>query len=512
MVGTGHILSPEILRLQREGLLYPEEQYAFWPISEDLIMKSMDYRDNGDIVFRSKDQTAILRLFSNGFFFEVEYKYFFSRANNPKTFDLPLSTDDSNSVQIRKTHKSVSKGNSVNLRKIYNILDFPPEWSYPLLVVLMKYEERALKKDRCLNYRVNFSKEFLSFASSYFTHIAPSMSCHSVLNDQLFSTRSLPSDDRTEFLPEKYGVYEDHMFNHLPDPLAASDASITIDAKEIESKASLGVPEAIFHKDCVAFLNKSLGIAIAMNLETQLVYLIDGAKDRTTVYFTNQKCLHTEKELRIRRFRQDSTPKEIDKHVQSCIRECREFLAASAKEQYSFNFRPKKEPVPKKGQSKKILAVTSNSTGEFKVYKDGTVKILFRDQTIIKLNYERKYAVLKTNNGKKRTLNIENPEGFGYYVLHAINFYEDFFFQNTVLTQRLKAHYAKSDELIKGCDEKLLKSVSFLEMDSLEQGKMGDISKFFNKENVNLSNLSQSTLSTGTTAVFRENLSKKINE
>lgn len=450
---------------------------AGWGRTESAIKKYLKILPDGSIQFSSVDDLAKITLFPNGFLFQVDYQQYLPKKKPLWVNRAMLGEDTENFTKdflnsVGTSAKSMKKEMNVmrmgyeyvKVQKIFNIWDFPVQWSYPLYIVLAKYEEVLSQRGKTINISARFSLDFGRWVNENLQELShfPNFNNFSEQPDPVFQT---PKRD-TEYLlkqnlTELTDTSADVVYTELSKDIKALDETDEIpigkDSWKDDNKSPLADlyrnDSPVYYqytKDFVIWLSSN-GQAVIYSSRDQSIFLLNNEGTFFSQYLTNERSVLAKEEDEYEmKFHKDTIPPrirnskcpegyEIHEPVNEALR-----MKAKAKivtlnepqnqhksRTYDINFDPR-------AANFELLQKVTNPIGCFEAYKNRTVKVLFSDRTILRIDYGDEHASIISKTGESLKVLIDKPNDYAYYINHALDFYEDMFLDSTTKVQKIQ--------------------------------------------------------------------------
>lgn len=458
-------------------LMLNKISYCSWPILPESVEKSLKVNGDKSIEFRSIDNLTTITLLDNGVVFEIEYPQMLPKKkpmwvnkvlyedkyedNYNFTKDF-LSNLDLGAKAAKKERNIMKMGYEyIRMKKVFSIFDFPIEWSYALLVVFDKYENVLSQSGHTVKYRPNFSVQFLS----WFENLA-SQPC------------SYDMDECGIFGMMK--ATDDIIMNEIPATNGGRDSSEDkenikmINRKDIWNNDSINpladfyqrelIPKHQINEEYVLWLTNFDEIFVWIQADNSMLISSQNGKYFSHIYRNVSNVLQQEEsydsfELK---FSHDTVPPMIRskkktgisydlanvvKKAHSMVNKAswNKELSQKTVTLNSLTSQKSNEEDICKMMPFDVIHQAKNEYGLFEAFKNKSIKIVFMDRTILRINFGQDFATILTKLGDTVKVRLDMPNEFSYYVNIALEYFEHVFSDPATKIQRINESIIMSE-------------------------------------------------------------------
>jgi len=411
---------------------------------------------------------ASLRLIENGMVFEVEYLQILPKKKPMWVNKLLYEDKIENSFNFTKdflsgigaprssvkTEKNVMKMGYeyIRMTKRYSIFNFPIQWSYPLLVVFDQFEEKMNQAGLTVRYRPRFSMEFLTWFENIDNltlseegDLTESTECGTlgiIKASADIIANIIPGSDVT--IPEdkksltKKDLWEDDNINPLSN----------LYSKELK-------PHHQISENFIFWLTDFGEVLIWVQDDNSLILSSQEGK-YFTHFYRNVKVPIDQDSLDSYEFKfsiETIPPVTRSKRKMNCsysltevIKNAQKFVANAKLSELNAQTSTlpevinsqKKEEELYKSMPFEVIHQSKNGYGFFEAYKNKSIKVVFTDRTVLRINFGQDVAQILTKNAERVEVRLDRPNDFKDYVKIACEYYENVFTDPKTKLERMK--------------------------------------------------------------------------
>ena len=518
--------------------------HCTWPVSQKSLEKAVKLKEDNTIEFKAIDETALIRLYDNGIIFEVEYLQVLKNkkpiwVSKPQTETQSRNEYSSTKELIRDIvyKREANKESSnvlklgfeyVRVKKIFSIFDFPVRWSYPLFVVSQKFQEIYNRKGFSPRFHPSYPEVFKQFMSGLTDGVVEdpdlfnsevseigilSVGSDAIINELPNVQNGLSDEEKESKVLTFNDVWQKDNVNPLSNLyrnddklhyqfsddfmvwlIEGSEALIWV---QVDNSLILSSKEGNFYTHF--YKNCKLTLDQEQNYETceykfskDTVALITRSKKTSDAYSLQEVISDVVKIIEKRKL---NAFEEKTTNIKAVVEE------SNAKEYY------KTLPFESIDQRR-------NEHGLFEAFKNRSIKVVFKDRTVLRINFAEEFASILTRLGDQIRIRVDSPQEFEYYVHVALEYYDDVFMDAQSKLQRADETSYRNDminyELEK--NQRLLSIVSNSSQ-SLKFDPMAySGNNFYDKENEPRSFNQSRYIEDNSSSFDFEEMNKKIQE
>lgn len=444
--------------------------HCTWPIQGKSREKFLKVREDGSIEFNSTDNTASIRLLDNGVIFEIEYlqllnqkkpiwvnrSHFEDNTDNKVSSTMELIRDIA-SKRSKKENPNVLKlgFEYIKVKKRFSILNFPACWAFPLSVVIQKFEELWNNKGFSLRLQPAYPQQFLFFLDS-------------------FKGNTLDNFEEINLELSPLGILiltPDSIMNELPLAQTINEQeSKLVSSNNIWQKDNVN-PTSDFYRNesklhhqfvenFVVWLTPNYEVLIWVQADNSLILSsneggfythfyknVKETLEQSQGWFGYENKFSKDTVALITRSKRDSSTYKLQEVVADSVRiikkaklsiiETKEEAEIVNDEiQANSHFRTLPfEPVDQR----------QNEIGSFEAYKNRSVKVIFKDRTVLRINFGEDVANILTKFGDQVSVRVDNAKEFEYYTRIALDYYYDIFTDSQTKMERQQEEAYRND-------------------------------------------------------------------
>jgi len=448
--------------------------HCTWPVKDSSIDKALKYKKDGAIEFHAADNIATLRLLENGVVFEVEYLQVLKKKKpmwvNKAHFEDALENKGTTTKDLIQNLTSKRKGISskesqsqnvlklayeyVRVKKIFNIFDFPARWTYPLFIAFLRFEEDCEKRGCTLKFQPNYPEAFLPFLHNFLDKNLEDTEAH---NSELshIGLLHISSDALISELPNtEFGVVDNEQ-----------GSKPVVSKNDVWLKDNVN-PTADFYLNDVRLRHQASSdftIWTTPNDEVLVWIRADGSvitSSNDANYFThfykNMKVTLDRLDLGyegyefkfskdtvalVTRSKKNSSSYNLQEVVLDSVRIVKKCKLCKSDEEVREIERADEENKARdfyKTLPFELIDQKKDETASFEAFKNHSVKVVFRDRTVVRINFAEEFANILSKYGEQVRVRTDSPKEYQNYVDIALQYFDDVFTDPHTKLQRLQ--------------------------------------------------------------------------
>ena len=119
---------------------------------------------------------------------------------------------------------------------------------------------------------------------------------------------------------------------------------------------------------------------------------------------------------------------EVVKTANNMVNKCKWFVIAEPQTLQVQPYKEKeKEEVDYRTMPFELCHQSKNGYGFFEAFKNRSIKVVFMDRTVLRINFGQEVANILTKSGDRVSVRLDKPNDFEYYVKIAMEYYENVF-------------------------------------------------------------------------------------
>ena len=444
----------ELYSTEEKILKLSKLDHCTWPVKLQSLKKSLRIKEDDSIEFSSIDNAATLRLLDNGMIFEIEYLQLLKKKK-PMWVNKSLyeTKEKSNStldlIKGLSSKKGSNKENQnvlklafeyIRIKKTFSIFDYPARWAYPLFIVFQQFEEINAKRGFSVRFQPKYPQNFLPFLESFLEgNLEDSESFNpelsqigilftppdSVLNELPNIGISLEEDKKDLRVLTKNDIWQKDNVNPIAD--------FYLNDMKLHHQASKGFVIWLSEKDDVLIWVQSDNSLIVSsndaNFFTHFYKNVKPTLEQDNSYDGYEYKFSKATVALVTRSKKNSSSYQLQEVISDSVKIVKKCQLS--------NLENKSEGSLFSSDSEKIefyktlpfelINQKKNEHGSFEAFRNRSIKVSFKDRTILRINFGEEFANILTKLGDQVRVRIDSPKEFEYYVNIAVHYFDDIF-------------------------------------------------------------------------------------
>ncbi len=436
--------------------------HCTWPVKDSSISRALKFKEDGAIEFSAADNVAKLRLLENGVVFEVEYLQVLKKKKpmwvNKAHFEDALENKGTSTKDLIQNLTSKRKGIAtketqnvlklayeyVRVKKVFNIFDFPARWAYPLFVTFLKFEEDCEKKGCTVKLQPNYPEPFLPFLNNFLDKNLEDTEAH---NSELshIGLLHISSDTLISELPNtEFGIIDDEQGGAKPvvsknDVWLKDNVNPTADfyLNDVRLRHQASSEFTVWttpNDEVLIWVHADESVITSSNDANYFTHFYKNMKvtlDRFDLGYEGFEFKFSKDTVAlVTRSKKNSSSYNLQEVVLDSVRIVKKCKLCKSDEEVREIERVDEENKAReiyKTMPFELIDQKKDETASFEAFKNHSVKVVFRDRTVVRINFAEEFANILSKYGEQVRVRTDSPKEYQDYVDIALQYYDDIF-------------------------------------------------------------------------------------